>query len=192
MSPQIFNGDESSEDADTWLQHITGLFDRVQYDDVLRLSLATFQLRKSAERWWCGTSRTLEETGVEIIWDSFCVAFRQEYVSESYMNAREREFDHLEQGTMSVREYARRFSSIGVCPACSWPERAKRTKFIEGLNEELYTLVLSSKPESYAEAVDSAVDIDKVCSMPVGFLLLVYVLHVAGRRGPRGPSLLRV
>ncbi|KZV33325.1 hypothetical protein F511_41497 [Dorcoceras hygrometricum] len=25
MSPQVFNGDESSEDADSWLQHITGL-----------------------------------------------------------------------------------------------------------------------------------------------------------------------
>ncbi|KZV44689.1 hypothetical protein F511_40242 [Dorcoceras hygrometricum] len=54
MSPQIFNDDESSEDADSWLRHITGLFDRVQYDDMLRLSLATFQLRKSAERWWRG------------------------------------------------------------------------------------------------------------------------------------------
>ncbi|KZV30168.1 hypothetical protein F511_20798 [Dorcoceras hygrometricum] len=162
MSPQIFNGDESSEDADSWLRHIIDLFDRVQYDDVLRLSLATFQLRKSAEHWWRGASRTLEETGVEIIWDSFCVAFRQEYIPESYVNAREREFDHLEQGTMSVREYARRFSSLlAYVPHVAGRERAKRTKFLEGLNEELYILVLSSKPKSYAEAVDSAIDIEE-------------------------------
>ncbi|KZV37429.1 hypothetical protein F511_12447 [Dorcoceras hygrometricum] len=162
ISPQIFNGDESSEDADSWLRHITGLFDRVQYDDVLRLSLATFQLRKSAERWWRGASRMLEETGVEITWDSFCVAFRQEYVPESYVNAREREFDNLDQGTMSFREYARRFSSLlAYVPHVAGRERAKRTKFLEGLNEELYTLVLSSKPKSYAEAVDSAIDIEE-------------------------------
>ncbi|KZT76888.1 hypothetical protein F511_46087 [Dorcoceras hygrometricum] len=50
MNPQVFNGDESSEDADSWLRNITGLFDRVQYDDELRLSLMTLQLRKGAER----------------------------------------------------------------------------------------------------------------------------------------------
>ncbi|KZV18750.1 hypothetical protein F511_28303 [Dorcoceras hygrometricum] len=72
MSPQVFNGDESSEDADSWLQHIMGLFNRVQYDDELKLSLTTFQLRKGAERWWRGASRTLEETGVGISWDSLC------------------------------------------------------------------------------------------------------------------------
>ncbi|KZV44278.1 hypothetical protein F511_10397 [Dorcoceras hygrometricum] len=63
---------------------------------------------------------------------------------------------------MSVREYARRFSSLlAYVPHVAGRERAKRTKFIEGLNEELYTLVLSSKPKSYAEAVDSAIDIEE-------------------------------
>ncbi|KZV24836.1 hypothetical protein F511_28996 [Dorcoceras hygrometricum] len=86
MNPQVFNGDESSEDADSWLRNITGLFDRVQYDDELRLSLVTLQLRKGAERWWRGASSTLLETGVGITWDRFCETFRQEYVPESYVN----------------------------------------------------------------------------------------------------------
>ncbi|KZV41300.1 hypothetical protein F511_40569 [Dorcoceras hygrometricum] len=71
MNPQAFNGDESSEDADSWLRNITGLFDRVQYDDELRLSLVTLQLRKGAERCWRGASSTLLEIGVGITWDSF-------------------------------------------------------------------------------------------------------------------------
>ncbi|KZT75392.1 hypothetical protein F511_47582 [Dorcoceras hygrometricum] len=50
MNPPVFNGDESSEDADSWLRNIIGLFDRVQYDDDLRLNLATLLLRKAAER----------------------------------------------------------------------------------------------------------------------------------------------
>ncbi|KZV58024.1 hypothetical protein F511_20428, partial [Dorcoceras hygrometricum] len=65
-------------------------------------------------------------------------------------------------GSMSVREYARRFSSLlAYVPHVAGWERAKRTKFIEGLNEELYTLVLSSKPKRYAEAVDRAIDIEE-------------------------------
>ncbi|KZT75464.1 hypothetical protein F511_47511 [Dorcoceras hygrometricum] len=56
MNPQTFDGEESSSDAESWFQHITGLFDRVRYDDERRLSLATFQLRKNTERWWRGAS----------------------------------------------------------------------------------------------------------------------------------------
>ncbi|KZV44755.1 hypothetical protein F511_36549 [Dorcoceras hygrometricum] len=43
----------------------------------------------------------------------------------------------------------------------SGPERAKRTRFLEGLNEELYQMVLTSKPKTYAKAVDSAIDIEE-------------------------------
>ncbi|KZV46748.1 hypothetical protein F511_30186 [Dorcoceras hygrometricum] len=48
-----------------------GLFDQVRHHDERKLSLATFQLRKNAERWWRGASRILEETGVGTTWDSF-------------------------------------------------------------------------------------------------------------------------
>ncbi|KZV33549.1 hypothetical protein F511_33995, partial [Dorcoceras hygrometricum] len=129
------------------------------YNDELKLSLATFQLRKCAERWWRGTSRTLEETGVGISWDSFLCFFSSVVCPGVLLNAREHEFDNLEQGCMSAREYARRFSSLlTYVPHVAGREREKMTKFLEGLKEELYTLVLSSKPKSYAEAVDSAID----------------------------------
>ncbi|KZT76110.1 hypothetical protein F511_46865 [Dorcoceras hygrometricum] len=63
---------------------------------------------------------------------------------------------------MSAREYARRFSSLlEYVPHVSVRARAKRTMFLEGLNEELYSLVLASSTKSYAEAVDSAVDIEE-------------------------------
>ncbi|KZV28241.1 hypothetical protein F511_02111 [Dorcoceras hygrometricum] len=158
----MFSGDESSSDAESWLQHITGLFDRVRYDDERRLSLATFLLRRGAERWWRGASRTLEETCVGIMWKSFCTTFRQEYVPESFVNVREREFDNLVQGTMSVGEYARMFSSLlAYVPHVSGREKAKMNKFLEGLNEELYSLVLAGSPTSYADSVEKAMDIEE-------------------------------
>ncbi|KZV40219.1 hypothetical protein F511_17994 [Dorcoceras hygrometricum] len=40
-------------------------------------------------------------------------------------------------------------------------ERAKRKRFLEGLNEDLYSLVLESSPTSYADAVDKAMDIEE-------------------------------
>ncbi|KZV55112.1 hypothetical protein F511_32368 [Dorcoceras hygrometricum] len=125
MNPQTFNGDRPSSDAESWLQHITGLFDRVRYDDERRLSLAMFQLRISAQSWW-------------------------------------REFNNLVQGSMFVGEYARRFSSLlAYVPHVSGREKAKRNKFMEGLNEELYSFVLAGSPTSYAEAVGRAIDIEE-------------------------------
>ncbi|KZV47802.1 hypothetical protein F511_39981, partial [Dorcoceras hygrometricum] len=92
----------------------------------------------------------------------FFTAFRQEYVPESYVNAREREFDNLVQGTLSVGEYARKFSSIlAYVPHVSGRDRVKRNRFLEGLNEDLYSLLLASSPTSYADAVDKDMDIEE-------------------------------
>ncbi|KZV53450.1 hypothetical protein F511_14816 [Dorcoceras hygrometricum] len=63
---------------------------------------------------------------------------------------------------MSVGEYARRFSSLlAYVPHVSGRERAKRNKFLVGLNEDLYFLVLAGSPTSYADAVDKAMDIEE-------------------------------
>ncbi|KZV49725.1 hypothetical protein F511_23343 [Dorcoceras hygrometricum] len=162
MKPSVFNGDESSEDSDSWLHNVIHLFDRAQYDDELRLRLVTLLLRKVAERWWRGASSTLVKTGVGITWDSFCETFRQEYIPDSYVASREREFEFLEQGSMTVREYARKFSALlAYVPHVAGRERAKSTRFVEGLNEELYQSVLTSKPKTYAKAVDSAINIEE-------------------------------
>ncbi|KZV30515.1 hypothetical protein F511_30910 [Dorcoceras hygrometricum] len=75
MNPPVFNGDESSEDADSWLHNVIHIFDWAQYDDELLLRLVTLLLRKAAERWWRGAFSTLVETGVGITWGSFCEAF---------------------------------------------------------------------------------------------------------------------
>ncbi|KZV47823.1 hypothetical protein F511_34193 [Dorcoceras hygrometricum] len=63
---------------------------------------------------------------------------------------------------MSVGEYDRRFSSLlAYVPHVSGRERAKRNHFLEGLNEDLYSLVLASSPTSYAGTVDKAMDIEE-------------------------------
>ncbi|KZV48041.1 hypothetical protein F511_26452 [Dorcoceras hygrometricum] len=43
-----------------------GLFDRVLYDTDQRLSLATFQFREHAQRWWKGASMVMREMDVVI------------------------------------------------------------------------------------------------------------------------------
>ncbi|KZV20776.1 hypothetical protein F511_04134 [Dorcoceras hygrometricum] len=138
------------------------LFDTLEYAPEKRLKLAVLQLRDNTQRWWRGNSRILRESGAMITWESFCAAFRQEYTPESYYNNREREFDNLKQGDMKVAEYARQFSSLLMYVSyVSNQERTKRNKFLKGLRPDLFQMVLSSSPTTYAEAVDRAVDIEE-------------------------------
>ncbi|KZV22416.1 hypothetical protein F511_22821 [Dorcoceras hygrometricum] len=65
-------------------------------------------------------------------------------------------------GSTTGREYARKFSALlAFVPHVAGRERAKLTRFVEGLNEEFYQSVLTSKPSSYAEAVDTAIHIEE-------------------------------
>ncbi|KZV17175.1 hypothetical protein F511_07935 [Dorcoceras hygrometricum] len=134
-NPQAFMGANSSADAEAWLKHIVGLFNRVHYIDARRLSLATLKLRSDAQRWWRGIRPG--------------VVFEQQG----------HEFDNLVQGDMRVAEYARQsYSILAYVPHVAGRERAKRNRFLEGLNEDLYSLVLESSPTTYAKAVDKALD----------------------------------
>ncbi|KZV32258.1 hypothetical protein F511_26562, partial [Dorcoceras hygrometricum] len=75
---------------------------------------------------------------------------------------REREFDNLKQGNMKVSEYARQISSLLMyVPHVANQERTKRNKFMKGLRPDLFRMVLSGSPATYAEAMDRAVDIEE-------------------------------
>ncbi|KZV44274.1 hypothetical protein F511_10393, partial [Dorcoceras hygrometricum] len=75
---------------------------------------------------------------------------------------RERDFNNLKQGNLRVAEYARQFSSLlSYVPHVANQERMKRNMFLGGLRPELFRMVLDGSPETYAEAVDRAVDIEE-------------------------------
>ncbi|KZV17281.1 hypothetical protein F511_27533, partial [Dorcoceras hygrometricum] len=66
---------------------------------------------------------------------------------------------NLVQGDMRVAEYARQFSALlAYVLHVVGHERVKRNMFLEGLNEDLYFLVLASSPVIYTDAVDKAID----------------------------------
>ncbi|KZV48080.1 hypothetical protein F511_12630 [Dorcoceras hygrometricum] len=65
MNPQTFNGDESNSNAESWLQHITGLFDRVHYDEVTVMRMNRMFIRWTRTR-WAGPSPSLSLLKVDL------------------------------------------------------------------------------------------------------------------------------
>lgn len=116
------------------------------------------QLKETAERWWQNTYGSLLESGRPVTWDVFCSKFRQEYAPPSFSMNKTSEFFKLVQGDLTVAEYAMQLSSLlTYIPHIAARDEIKLEKFLEGLNQNMYSLVLASNPVDYADAVDKAI-----------------------------------
>ncbi|XP_073133609.1 uncharacterized protein [Henckelia pumila] len=81
-----------------------------------------------------------------------------EYAPPSFVAEKTSEFFNLVQGDLSATEYARKlFSLFTYVPHIAAKYGAKLGKFMDGLNQNLYSLVLASNPVDYADAVDKAI-----------------------------------
>ncbi|XP_073286799.1 uncharacterized protein, partial [Primulina huaijiensis] len=161
MRPPKFFGNEGGEKATTWLKSMNYLFNLVEYTPELRLKLAVYQLKDRAQLWWEATEEAIRESGQIISWEVFRTHFIQEYSPPSYYSAKEVEFNQLVQGNMSVGEYASQFSALlAYVPHVSNIDRSKLSRFMQGLNRTIHTLVMTGAPITYAEAVDKAKNIE--------------------------------
>ncbi|XP_075515837.1 uncharacterized protein LOC142550643 [Primulina tabacum] len=137
------------------------LFNLVEYTPELRLKLAVYQLKDRAQLWWEATEEAIRESSQIISWEVFRTHFIQEYSPPSYYSAKEAEFNQLVQGNISVGEYASQFYALlAYVPHVSNSDRSKLSRFMQGLNRTIYTLVMTGAPTTYAEAVEKAKNIE--------------------------------
>nr|KYP43141.1 hypothetical protein KK1_035430 [Cajanus cajan] len=77
-----------------------------------KLAYAVCILAGEAEYWWRDNKQMLESKGVPVDWDCFRGVFLEKYFPDSVRYAKEVEFVRLQQGSMSVSEYAMRFEKL--------------------------------------------------------------------------------
>ncbi|KAL5764478.1 hypothetical protein ACOSQ2_017072 [Xanthoceras sorbifolium] len=78
-------------------------------------------------------------------WADFTREFSEKFYPKSYRDARVEEFFILEQGSMSVADYERRFSElIRVVPYIADNEEEKVNRFAVGLNPKIRAYVASA------------------------------------------------
>ncbi|GFS41459.1 hypothetical protein Acr_00g0074490 [Actinidia rufa] len=132
LNPPMFDGVSSDPlVADHWLSEIRKLFDVLDVtEDAVRVKLVACQLSGEANEWWKsvlatrkasrGLARTAEnvnEPDVEnMTWAEFEVIFEDQYFPKSFKDMLREQFERLEQGAMTVSEYAMKISSlISLC-----------------------------------------------------------------------------
>jgi hypothetical protein len=98
-------------DADNWFKTIEKKLQVVQCNNHEKVFFALHQLEGPATDWWDAYVEAHEEPE-NINWQEFRNNFRTDHVPFGMMKLKEKEFEDLKQGSMSVNEYVTRFTQL--------------------------------------------------------------------------------
>ena len=123
-----------------------------------RVRFGTHMLKKEADDWWMGTRQRLMTVNEEITWDVFSREFLRKYYPEDVRGKKEVEFLELKQGSMSVTEYAAKFTELSkFYPHYDGAggEFSKCIKFENGLRADIKKAIGYQQIRVFSALVDS-------------------------------------
>ncbi|XP_073057156.1 uncharacterized protein [Primulina eburnea] len=157
LHPPMLKGTENALECEKWLENMDQLFESLEYPDDRRIKLVVHQLLDVAKSWWIMTKKALEVRGTIVTWDMFKSEFYQRFFPTSYRKDRGAEFANLKQGNLNIEDYVAKFLNLlRFSPHVASDEEAKADHFINGLNPDIFTLVNTRMPNTFAEALDRA------------------------------------
>ncbi|KZV52121.1 hypothetical protein F511_07076 [Dorcoceras hygrometricum] len=157
FKPPILTGTENAIDCENWSEDIEQLFEALDYTDDRRVKLIVHQLHGLGKSWWIATKKALENQGTVITWAVFRTAFYQRFFPVSYRKDKGAEFENLRQGQLNIEEYVAKFTSLlKFAPHVAISDEAQADQFINGLNPDVFTLVNTDRPNTFADALNRA------------------------------------
>lgn len=112
MNPPEFHGSKVEEDPQRFIDEVYKVLAIMGVSSKEKAELATYQLKDVAQVWydhWKG-QRPVGAGPVE--WESFKEAFLDRFFPLELREAKMHEFINLRQGSMSVKEYALKFTKF--------------------------------------------------------------------------------
>ncbi|GAU48060.1 hypothetical protein TSUD_377340 [Trifolium subterraneum] len=157
--PSFFVGGFNPDGAVKWVEEVEIIFDAMECVNENKLALGTYMLREEANQWWKNTKLRLGDRGVVITWEMFKREFFNKYFPADVKNKKVVEFMKLEQGNMSVAEYAAKFESLcAFSPHYNTPEaeNGKRIKFESGLRPDIKHIIGFAEIRNFTTLVAKA------------------------------------
>ncbi|XP_022155872.1 uncharacterized protein LOC111022885 [Momordica charantia] len=119
-------------------------------------------LRDEALNWWDSVAAAEDHANVPVTWARFKDLLYDYYYPETVKDMKEAEFLHLNQGTLTVAQYERKFTELSRFARELIPTEAMKIKrFVKGLRKRIRGPVDLQRPATYAEAVRGALIMDK-------------------------------
>ena len=115
MRAPEFEGSSDPLVADEWLSSLQVILDFMNLTDQEKVRCASFVLKKDARYWWETVALRRNVDGMS--WNDFVVEFNTKFFNMRAMNAQQRDFNNLKQGSMTVTEAVTKFNQLArLCP----------------------------------------------------------------------------
>ncbi|GAU28735.1 hypothetical protein TSUD_372430 [Trifolium subterraneum] len=140
----FFVGGFNPDGVIKWVEEVEIIFDAMECANENKLALGTYVLREEANQWWKNAKLRLGDRGVVITLEMFKREFCNKYFPADVKNKKVVEIMKLEQGNMSVAEYAAKFESLcAFSPHYNTPETEndKCVKFESGLRPDIKHII---------------------------------------------------
>ncbi|XP_034208211.1 uncharacterized protein LOC117621768 [Prunus dulcis] len=151
-----FDGDVDPAVAEEWIERMERIMEVMAVPQDRKVVLATFFLIRNARHWWESVRRRYRDPSA-ITWPVFRAAFDSQYYPQAYQNLKMEEFLQLEQGTMTVLEYEKKFNELSkYCIPLVEDESKKCQLFTRGLKASIRDIVISQRLTNFGDLVMSA------------------------------------
>ncbi|XP_070057427.1 uncharacterized protein [Nicotiana tomentosiformis] len=190
LFPLHFSG-TSSEDPRDFLDHCHEVLHNMCIVETNRVDFAAFQIIGSSRRWWRDYMLTRPPGSPTLTWDQFSQLFLGKFITVTLREEYCRQFERLQQGSMTITQYDTRFVDLARHATIFLPtERERMMRFIDGLT---FTIRLQMDKEtgsdiSFQMFVDIARRIEGTfgrCHPPIPFHSVLEASHsTSGRRDP--------
>jgi hypothetical protein len=147
-------------EADDWITTIEQKLDMVQCNDREKVLFASGQLVGAALEWWDSYIDEHEQPH-SIVWKEFKDNFISHFILVSVMKLKRKEFLSLKQGKMTVTEYKDKFIQLSMyTPRSTESDKKKRERFLEGLNEDLQSILSLHEYSSLQDVINKAIELE--------------------------------
>ncbi|XP_070036289.1 uncharacterized protein [Nicotiana tomentosiformis] len=110
------------------------------------VNFSMFQMTDSAKRWWRDYVFTRPVDLPVLAWEQFSQLFLEKFVPITLREEYRRQFEHLQQGSMTVTQYETRFVDLARHTIVLLPTEKERVRrFIDGIT---YTIRLQMAKET--------------------------------------------
>ncbi|XP_028070273.1 uncharacterized protein LOC114272753 [Camellia sinensis] len=125
-----------------------------------RIALAVFELDDEADHWWELIKNTRDVASLS--WNQFRELFLNKYFPSTVRRERVKEFQNLEQGNMTVTQYAAKFEELARYATRFVANDEEKARMFEwGLDLTVRGRVLPQRLLSYAEVLDTALESER-------------------------------
>ncbi|KAF3542928.1 hypothetical protein DY000_02007182 [Brassica cretica] len=156
---ETFRGTVYPVEAYNWKHRLATCLQTINCPVRLCLNIAELYLRGDALVWWDGVR--LMRDG-DMTYEDFLIAFDKKYFPREALHQEKNAFEHLRQGTRSVREYEREFCQLRLFAGNNFDAEDLIRRFLDGMRVDLRGRCSMVTYTSLEDLVEKA-DVQEAC-----------------------------